>query len=52
MFKRIICEDWTIVMPVIAFFFTISVFIYTSVRAMKLPKSRREELANLPLGKD
>lgn len=50
MFKRIVCEDWTIVMPVIAFFFTASVFLYTSIRAMKLSKVRREELANLPLG--
>jgi hypothetical protein len=50
MFKRIILEDWTVVMPVIAFFFTASVFVYTTVRAMKLSKVRREQLANLPLG--
>ncbi len=50
MFKRIILEDWTIVMPVIAFFFTAAIFIYTSIRAIRLPKSRRDELANLPLG--
>ncbi|MEI8340828.1 MAG: hypothetical protein WCH43_04725 [Verrucomicrobiota bacterium] len=49
MFKRIVCEDWTIVMPVTAFFFTAAVFIYTSIRALKLSKARREELANLPL---
>ena len=50
MFKRIIFEDWTIVMPVIAFFFTVSVFLYTSVHALKLSKSRRDELSKLPLG--
>lgn len=49
MFKRIIIEDWTIVLPVIAFFFTASVFIYTSIQAIRLSKSRREELAKLPL---
>jgi hypothetical protein len=49
MFKRIILEDWTLVMPVIAFFFTAAVFVYTTIRAMKLSKNRREELANLPL---
>ena len=49
MFKRLVTEDWTIVMPVIAFFFTATVFLYTSIRAMKLSKARREELANLPL---
>lgn len=50
MFKRVICEDWTIVMPVIAFFFTVAVFFYTTVRALKLSKARREELSKLPLG--
>ena len=49
MFKRIILDDWTVVMPIIAFFFTASVFAYTTIRAMKLPKERRETLANLPL---
>ena len=49
MFKRLILEDWTVVMPIIAFFFTAAVFAYTTVRAVKLSKDRREELANLPL---
>jgi hypothetical protein len=49
MFKRLVLEEWTLVMPIIAFFFTASVFAYTTVRAMKLSKSRREELAHLPL---
>lgn len=50
MFKRIIFEEWTVVMPVVAFFFTAAVFLYTSVRAMKLSKVRRDELSKLPLG--
>lgn len=50
MFKRLVIEDWTIAMAVIAFFFTASVFVYTSLRALKLSKTRRDELANLPLG--
>ncbi len=49
MFKRIICEDWTVVMPVIAFFFTATVFVYTSIRAIRLPKARGEKLASLAL---
>jgi hypothetical protein len=49
MFKRIVLDDWTVVMPIIAFFFTASVFAYTTVRALKLSKGRREQLANLPL---
>ena len=50
MFKRIICDDWTVIMPIFAFVFTAAVFIYTTVRALKLSKPRREELAKLPLG--
>ena len=50
MFKRIIIEDWTIIMAIVAFAFTASVFIYTTFRALRLPKERREQLANLPLG--
>jgi hypothetical protein len=50
MFKRLVIEDWTIAMAVIAFFFTAGVFVYTSFRAVRLSKARREELANLPLG--
>ena len=49
MFKRIVIEDLTIIMAIVAFAFTASVFIYTSVRALRLTKERREKLANLPL---
>ena len=49
MFRRIIIEDWSIIMATVAFFFTATVFCYTTVRALKLPKERREKLANLPL---
>ncbi len=49
MFQRILFEDGSILMAMIAFFFTASVFTYVSIRALKLSKSRREELANLPL---
>ena len=49
MFKRMVIEDWSIVMAIVAFFFTATVFCYTTIRALKLPKGRREELANLPL---
>lgn len=49
MFKRLVLEDWTLVMPIVAFFFTAAVFVYTTVRALKLSKARSDELANLPL---
>jgi len=49
MFKRIVIEDWTIIMAIVAFVFTASVFIYTTIRALRMSKERREKLANLPL---
>lgn len=49
MFKRLIVDDWTVVLPILAFVFTAGVFAYTTVRALKLPKNRREQLAHLPL---
>ncbi|MFT3992541.1 MAG: hypothetical protein QM680_14160 [Luteolibacter sp.] len=52
MFKRLILESWSEVMAVVAFFFTAAVFCYTSVRAIKLSKDRRDALANLPLQRD
>ncbi|MFT4177498.1 MAG: hypothetical protein QM627_12710 [Luteolibacter sp.] len=54
MLKRLILESWSEIMAVVAFFFTAAVFCYTSIRALKLSKERREALANLPLqsGKD
>ena len=41
MFKRLILDDWTVIMPILAFFFTAGVFAYTTVRALKLSKGRR-----------
>ncbi len=49
MFKRIVIEDWTIIMAIAAFAFTATVFIYTTIRALRMSKERREKLANLPL---
>ncbi len=49
MFKRLIYEDWTRIVPIISFVLTFGVFAFTAIRAVLIPKNRREHLANLPL---
>lgn len=49
MFKRIIYDDWTHVVPIISFVITFAVFAFTTIRACLLSKDRREHLANIPL---
>jgi len=49
MFHRVIHENWATIVPVISFVFTAGVFLMVSIRAMRIPKERREELANIPL---
>ncbi len=52
MFKRIIHEDWTTIIPMIAFGVMFAVFIVTTIRAIRLRPSERERLATLPLDQD
>ena len=49
MFKRIIHEDWTNIVPMIAFAVMFTVFLITTIRAIRLNKAEREHLASLPL---
>lgn len=49
MFKRIIYDDWTNVVPIVAFLLTFAVFIYFFIQALRLRKSHTERLARLPL---
>ena len=49
MFQRIIHEQWTIIVPIISFAVTAGVFLFASIRALRLPKSKRESLARIPL---
>jgi len=48
MLKRIIMEDWALIVPIISFAVTATVFLTASFRALTLSKARREELANIP----
>lgn len=49
MFKRVVHEDWTTIVPMIAFGLMFAVFVITTIRALRLGKSEREHLATLPL---
>lgn len=48
MLKRLIMEDWALIVPVISFAVTATVFFTATIRALTLSKARREELANIP----
>lgn len=52
MFKRLILEDWQMVIPVVAFVLTFGVFLVLSIKAILLGKKQSEHMANLPLAKD
>lgn len=49
MFQRVIHENWATIIPIISFCVTAGVFLFVSIRALSLPKERREKLANIPL---
>ncbi len=52
MFKRLILEDWTHVVPILAFALTFLVFLYFVIRAFMLKRSHLEHLAQLPLDEE
>jgi hypothetical protein len=49
MFKRIIHEDWTQIIPMIAFGILFTIFVIATIRALRIKPSERERLATLPL---
>ena len=52
MFKRIIYDDWTGIIPIISFWLTFGVFIAICIRALLLKKARIEAMKQLPLEED
>jgi hypothetical protein len=48
MLQRVIHENWTSIVPIISFAVTAGIFLLVSIRALTLPKDRRETLANIP----
>ena len=52
MFKRVIFEDWTIVVPVISFAVTLAVFIGFFIRTIVMDRETVDRSANLALQND
>ena len=48
MLQRIIYENWASIVPIISFTVTAGIFLLVSIRALTLPKTRREALARIP----
>ena len=49
MYKRIIYENWHLVVPVISFATTVLVFGIMTLRGMLLRKEKAEHMSRLPL---
>jgi hypothetical protein len=52
MFKRIIHEDWVSIIPMIAFGVLFTVFLITTIRAIRLKPKERERMGSMPLDED
>lgn len=52
MFKRVIFEDWTIVVPVIAFAVTLTIFVGFFIKTLVMDKQTIDRSANLALQND
>lgn len=52
MFRRILHEDWALVIPVISFICIFAFFLIATLRALALGKERRDHLAWLPIVPD
>ncbi|MEM1083030.1 MAG: hypothetical protein AAGI48_02825 [Verrucomicrobiota bacterium] len=48
-FHRVSHEDWTTIIPMIAFGVMFTVFLVTTIRAVRLRPKEREHLSRLPL---
>ncbi|WP_309396394.1 hypothetical protein [Cerasicoccus maritimus] len=52
MFKRIVYDNWTNIVPVLSFWLTFGVFIVITVRALCFKKDFVDHMGNLPLEDD
>ncbi|WP_309387139.1 hypothetical protein [Cerasicoccus frondis] len=52
MFKRIVYDNWTNIVPVLSFWLTFGVFIAITVRALCFKKDFVQHMGNLPLEDD
>ena len=51
-FKRISYDEWTEVVPIIAFILTFGVFVFFVVRAFRLQRDEAGRMASMPLDLD
>jgi hypothetical protein len=49
MYSRVIYENWSYIVPVLAFAFTLVFYSVMVIRAFLLKKERTEQMASLPL---
>lgn len=49
MYKRIIYENWHVVVPLLSFATTVIVFGVMTIRGMLLRKDKADRMSNLPL---
>ena len=49
MYKRIIYENWHVIVPVVSFATTVLVFGIMTLRGMLLRKDKAEQMSRLPL---
>lgn len=49
MFKRVIYDNWSLIVPVVAFAFTSTIYFVMVIRAMLMKPDRRDQMASLPL---
>jgi ABC-type nickel/cobalt efflux system permease component RcnA len=52
MFKRMIFEDYAAVLTVTAFAVALTIFLWVSWRALRMPRRQADQLANLPFSTD
>ena len=52
MFERVQFDDWQAIITIVAFFLCFLTFLYFSWRAIRMKKSDRQHMSELPLEKD
>lgn len=49
MFHRVIYDNWTTLVPIISFIVMFTVFLITTIRALRIDPEEDKRLASLPL---
>lgn len=52
MFKRVTFEDWQAIITITAFILCFLTFLWFAYRAIRMPRQKRDHMANLPLESD